>query len=124
MRGFDFADVGDHKLCQERFASGMKKLKEIEGGVIADRMNVERYVKETASTIHEMFTAIGHTIEQKHVRVIAMITAANQGPVGGGVRHGSVCETYNGALSCPEPQGGERRQRHVQAMAPEVHYCT
>ncbi len=47
--------------------SGMKKLKEIEGRVYGDSINVESYVKEDVTTIHDMFIATGRMLEQEHL---------------------------------------------------------
>ncbi len=58
-----FPDVGDGKLCHDRIAKGMQKLKEIGDGVFAHSISMEIYMQEAMVTIHDVFTAVGRMFE-------------------------------------------------------------
>ncbi len=61
----------------------MKRLVEIRGSMKMDSINVERYVKDLASTMIEMTKATGRMFEHEHLRMINMVTAINPGSLGG-----------------------------------------
>ena len=63
---------------------GMTRLKEISENVVADQLNIERYVKELTDVCREMFMASGSMFEQEHLRFITMFAASGGGGHGGG----------------------------------------
>jgi hypothetical protein len=82
--GLGFGGVDAAKLNLQRMVRGMTRLKEISEDVAADRLNIEKYVKELSDVCMEMLVATGSMLEQEHLRFINMVAAAGGGGHGGG----------------------------------------
>ncbi len=82
-----FGDVAEARLCYNKMAAGMARLREIEQNVEHDAVNSEKYIKELSKVCWDMSRATGAMFEQEHLRFINMFTAAGGGGNGGGYRH-------------------------------------
>ncbi len=79
-------------------------MKEISENVVADQLNVEKYVKELTDLVREMFMASGSMFEQEQLRFINMFTAT-----GGGGHGGEV-------LSFPKPLMDHKVIQYLRAV--------
>ncbi len=81
-----FGEVVEAELNFNRMVKGMAMLKEISEYVVADQLNIERYVNELTYVVREMFMASGSMFQQEHLRFINVFAATGGGGHGGGVR--------------------------------------
>ena len=118
----DFGDVGQARQNFQRMSAGMNRLKDImEQAEDDDLVNLETWVKELAKTVHSMFLSTGSMFVQESLRG----DLKEQDERIRRRRRKTVDSKRNhGAQGDDQPQGSERRQRVVQAMAPEVHHST
>ncbi len=82
-----FGDVGEARLNFNRMAKDMMRLMEISENVETDQLNIEKYVKELANVVREMFLSTGSMLEQEHSRFISMFAATGVGDEGFGYRY-------------------------------------
>ncbi len=92
---------------------------EVRDNVEADSINVEKYVKEIAALLADLTMATGRMFEVEHLRMINTVSIHT----GGRRRRPPVHQKDTGTQGALQFEGGEWRQRLVQAMAPEVHHC-
>ena len=76
--------IGDTGLCLHKMMHNIGIMDRIAGSVEEDSINVEKYVKELATAVREVTTAVGRMFEQEPWRITALITASGGG--GGGPR--------------------------------------
>ena len=82
--GSSGASIGDMGLCLHRLVQTINDLDRVAAAVEQDSINVEKYQKETATTVRHAISAIGRMFEQEPARVMSVISASGGG--GGGLR--------------------------------------
>ena len=68
-----FGDVGQAQECYSKMVSGLMRMKQIEGAVVSDSMNAEKYIMELAKTTHSVFMAVGAMFQQENLRTSAAL---------------------------------------------------
>ncbi len=74
-----FGHVGEARLCYSKTAAGMARLQEIEQNVEHDAVNPKKHNKELSKVCWDIFKATRAMFEQKHLRIINMLTAVESG---------------------------------------------
>ena len=68
-----FGDVGQAQECYTKMVNGLTKIKEIEGAVLADSMNTDKYIMELAKCTHNVFMAVGTMFQQETLKTSAAV---------------------------------------------------
>ncbi len=82
--GGGFGDVGDANVCFQRMAKAIERMGEIRDNMVADSIDVEKYVKELAVVSTDRTKACGRIFEQEHLSFISMFSAPRTNGRGGG----------------------------------------